>query len=435
MRSVVVVIALAACGDNLAAPAPVDDARSGDRLKLEWHLYEDGTRQLEPTAFYDVRLHARCTPAPWADDTLRCVPAAGETAFTDAACTEEVGQARTRNPQFFVRTDVQGGVARPAQLFRAGPRRDAPAALYARRGDACVAIAVEPDATFYDLGGPGDVVELVAVEEGAGDDRLGLALWTAGDGLRAPRGFVDRELGVPCRPQARGDGGAACVPDAVPVARHFVDHQCTAPAVVAGAAPALAAVGAGACATYHAVEPTPVTAAYARRGDACVRVDAAVPAYRLGAAIALPAVERHLEDAGRRLQRIVVTAGALRAYDARLYDTATRTECARHALAYGSRCLPADAAPARRVFANAVCGYEVAIAEVPATCASGAFAVAGGAEPSVHVIGAPHAEPVFARGPDDACGPYAPAADAVAHAAGPALPLDVFVGAIPYGER
>jgi len=446
MRLLVALIALAACGDNLPFEE-LEEARSGTRLKLEWHLYEDGTQQLAPDAFYDAHLHARCTPAPWSDATIRCVPEGGDTVFTDAACTSELGRAHGRAPRFFVGRDLIAGAAIAARVYRAGSRLETPpAARFERRDGACTAAASEPDgATYYALGAAIDGAGLVeVVHTDLGDAPLGLRLRTTVDGLRAPLGFIDRALGVACRPEDRA-GGAACVPVDAVAATAFADADCEEPAVIVdiaaeptASAPAYAFTGVDGCAAYHAVGAELTAIPFQRVGEACVRMPATMRAFGLGAPLALPAIARTIEDTPTgRLRRIVLTAGELRGYDPRLFDTATRAECERHPFAYGSRCLPAHAPSALRLFANDRCGHEVAIAEVARTpCAPVAFAIARGeGDATVHAIGAPYTGPLFAQDGAGACIAHTTPADRVPHALGPALPPDVFVAAIPFSER
>src|SRR5687767_4599002 len=99
MRVLIYALVLAACGDNALPQEPLFAGLSGSRIKLQWYLYQDGARELDTTAFYDAGLHARCAPLKWGDDTLRCVPPADDTVFTDADCTTEIGRSINTRPK------------------------------------------------------------------------------------------------------------------------------------------------------------------------------------------------------------------------------------------------------------------------------------------------------------------------------------------------
>ena len=108
-RWVALVVACAACGDNLPAGPELIIAVSGTRLAVQKYRYDDGTELAVGNELYDTELHARCRSQRWIDDTVRCVPVVDEAVYSDAACTELVGLGRTiEKPTHFVAYDQIG---------------------------------------------------------------------------------------------------------------------------------------------------------------------------------------------------------------------------------------------------------------------------------------------------------------------------------------
>lgn len=437
--------ALAACGDDLDAP-PAYAPASGAQLQLERYRYADGTEQTDTSMFYDTKLHAECTPQPWADGTLRCTPAGDEARFTDAACTVAVGLAESppRRPTSFLGYDLVDGALRPARLYRVNGTTDAFAQYYLQRGDACTGPFPSPFATdYYTLGAlePTDALALTDSELGAG--RIGLHIREAADGMHVPIAVWDRELEVACTPAANGDT-VACEPNGAVAATEFLDPACHEPAVVApvldGAPPAATVVDALGCTRYHAVGDEVDAAVYHRDGDACTRVGfpLASRTFRLGPELALPQLARTVEGGARRLREITLSPvddPDLRFVGDRLVDTATREECTRVTVDDVTSCLPTSVAPVLTLYRTG-CLVPVGVVEVvEPTCTPVAFA----AQPSddgdgldVFAIGDPVTEPLY---DGNTCTVYAPPPGHVVRALGPALPPDAFPTALKFGSR
>ena len=440
----VVVCALvvaAGCGDNIAiidlyAPA------SGTRLKLGGYLYQDGTRQLDPSTFYDARLHAGCAPVIWTDGLSRCVPGGGDTVFLDAECTMEIGRTHEPHvPAVLVRTETIAGRSIPTRAFLRGPKTETPVANYVLREGMCEPLELDPSVKDYYL--TGAVLfddDLVAFEPSeVGDARVGLRIVTTADGLRAPVAFHDRELEIECSPATQADGSSACVPVGVPSATVFADQQCTEPAVavVAPNVPAIvAAIDATGCTSYHTLG-APAAELYARTATGCNRVFTE-RAFTIGAPIDAAPIDRTIEaDPDRRIQRIETTSGGLRAFDDRLYDTAMRAECERHTKGEISRCLPIGP-PALRVYATSRCSLELRVAEVVRpSCTEPAFALAETEDGvDVHAIGEPYVGELYQRDTEGGpCQLHVTPFGAKPHALGPALPIDTFLLGIKFGDR
>lgn len=445
MRLALLVVVLAgACGDNVHVD-DVLEATSGSRIKLEWHLYEDGTRQAERAVFYDINVHARCTPQRWVDDVIRCVPIAEDAVYIDETCENLVGRGRTiEKPTHFIGHDTLAGATLPARLYRAGQVTEPVERFYEQRDGECVGPFLNPpDLTYYALVDEIAGSSLVEMrDEEVGDGRLGVRLRATDDGLRVPVALRDRDLDLPCIPVPRSDGSVHCAPSEVSNATLFGDPACEDPVIIiseAVAVPTLARVAdPGGCARYHAVGAEQTGPLYRRDGGACTRVAPIPPsrAFAVSGEIELPVLERAIEDVpARRLQRIVLHAGDLRFIDERLHDTATRADCQRQSLGETVRCLPAVLASASMLFTRS-CAVEVPIAEIPqATCERIGFAIANtDVGVAIHAVGDRQSDPLFAL-TGGGCQPYAGAPGNELRTLGPAIALETFSSAVSYGER
>ena len=442
-----VAIAAVACGDNVRIAEPYE-AASGSRLKLQYYLYEDGAEEWDTRAFYDARLHTHCTQARWSDGVVRCVPDADDAVYTDADCTLVIGRGATiSRPTYFVGYDLVGGKLLPARVFRAGPKTAAVAQLYERQDGECRGPFVNPleGIQHYELLGELAGPDLVVLDDSElGEGRLGLHIRTTADGLRIPIGLHDRELDIACGPAVQADGSIACEPIDLATATLFGDHTCSVPVVAVGLAdpPPLVAKVAdpeGCRHSYHTVDDEVVPPLYRRDRDSCVR--AAVPSsqrwFAVGTHIEPPVIGRTIERvAGRRLQRTIVHADELHVVRDGLFDTATRTECQRASDGMVSRCIPAGAATATRLFSTG-CIVEVRVAELPdRACDRPTFAVAITEQGlDVHVVAAPHQGALYLPDEGGRCVRYTSPRGVVAHSLGPPIPADTFVGALTYSDR
>lgn len=433
-----------ACGDNVYVE-DLFEATSGSRLKLEWHLYEDGTRQAETAVFYDINVHARCTPVRWIDGVLRCVPIAEDAVYIDAECENLVGRARTiEKPTHFIGYDALAGTTLPARLYRAGLMTTPVEEFYEKREGMCVGPFLNPPALTYfqlvdEIAGS-DLVEIR--EDEAGEGRLGVRVRSTDDGVSLPIGLRDRDLDVACTPAPREDGSFYCAPTDAAVASLFQDPACAEPVITissAASVPTMAKVAdPSGCARYHAVGAEQTGPLYRHDGEVCTRV-APVPARRvfaIGAELDLPVLDRTIENvSARRLQRIVLGAGDLRFVDERLYDTATRADCQRRSIGEAVRCLPAVAANASVLFTGS-CVVEVRIAELPQrTCEPIGFATATTSDGmAIHAIGDRAVDTLYQL-TGTACQPYPGAAGNVLRTLGPPIAPETFSSAVSYGER
>lgn len=432
------------CGDNLHVD-DVFEATSGSRLKIEWHLYEDGTRQAETAVFYDINVHARCTPQLWIDGAIRCVPIAEDAIYIDATCDNVVGRGRAiEKPTHFIGYDALAGTSLPARLYRAGPMATPVAQFYEKREGICRGPFQNPsDLTYYELVDEiagSDLVEIRDEETGVG--RLGIQIRSTADGVSLPIGLRDRDLDAKCAPMPREDGSFQCAPIDTAVATVFHDRVCEEFAITvsdAVAVPTLARVAdPSGCARFHAVGAELSGPVFRREGEMCIRM-VAVPGRRvfaLAAELDLPVLGRTIEDVSRRrLQRIVLGEGDLRFVADRLYDTATRADCQRRTIGDAVRCLPAVVADASVLFTSS-CAVEVQVAEIPQrTCEPIGFAVATTADGmAIHAIGDRAATALY-QFTGGTCQPYAGAPGNVVRMLGPPIAPETFSRAVSYGER
>ncbi|HEX7843185.1 MAG TPA: hypothetical protein VF469_37195 [Kofleriaceae bacterium] len=440
-RWLALAIACAGCGDNLTRPADPLAPVSGARLALQKYRYDDGTEQAVATEFYDTELHVRCTPQPWPDAAVRCVPSVDDAEYTDPACTALVGLGRTiTKPTHFVARDAATGAM--THVWRAGAAIAPIAQTYAIAGGACVGPTPVPAGliSFFAVGDEVDATALVAFHTAEiDDDRLGVQLRETDDGLRVPSGLRDRALDAACTATVQGDGSVVCEPAGAATASWFRDPGCSEPVVAAGAsAPAIARfIEPSGCASYHRVGPEVTSPVYRRDGDACTPVDASAlgQLFAVGEPIELPVLGRVLEGApGRRLQRIFLGHGALRVPDDRLFDTALGLDCKPRALRDTVRCLPASAIAATTLFSDSGCTTQIRVAELPRhSCERPAFATAN--RPfQVRAIGEVATSPVF-QAVGGTCQPYTGAPSNELRALGAPIDLTTFPSAIYFGER
>lgn len=445
-------VLLFACGDN-HPEIEVFEPTNGTRLTIEQYQFDDGTRLVQPTAFYDRRIHARCTPQEWIDGVTRCVPDAEEAFYRDETCETLFGRATKKFPTHFIARDIRpDDTARwPARVFAVGAKDDPIAQYYRREGTGEDGMPIctgpfpspidEEGTQYYELAGEVGGEDLVPITETEiGDGRLGLVVRRSDDGAVVPLGFRDRELDIACAPVPRGDGGA-CQPIDAPPAELFADNSCTTPAYLADAdtePPAVASTRSpDGCLGYHAVQTEPVARAYRDTGTGCIAVPTSLRVLPLGPPIELAVVERTVDTRPKhRVQRILASEGELHVYADRMFDTATRAECVLQKMGTALRCVPTTLAPIVRVFQPG-CTVERRLAEVPLrACEPFAFAANPTGETlEIHAIGDPFDGTAYTFGTFGTCVPYTPPSDRALYDVGPLLPDETFVGAVPFGAR
>ncbi|MFN0253700.1 MAG: hypothetical protein ACKV2T_42925 [Kofleriaceae bacterium] len=448
MRRALVLSLLVACGDDRPEIEELEPT-SGSRLAIEQYQFDDGTRLVQPSAFYDRRIHARCTPQEWLDGVTRCVPDAEIAYYREDTCLTLFGVGNAiEHATHFLATDTRAdGSQFWARAFEADGRFDEPIGTgYVKRGSSCTAVGIPQleTTTYWNLGGEIGGEDLVPItEREIGEGRLGLAVRASDDGALVPLGFRDHDLGVACSPTPSG----TCEPTEVPTSDVFAENTCTQPAILVGTdepAPPLAGKrGSDGCRVFHTVESTQATRAFRDSSGGCTPVATGQRVLPLGAPVELPQVTRTIGDAPkRRVQRITVplslASGDVQVVTTRVFDTATRSECelrqAGDTLAL--RCLPTALAPIVRLFQPG-CVVERRLAEVPAAaCEPFAFAMYDTGEMlEIHALGDPFDGTAYTIGSFGACTPYTARAGTSLFHVGPLLPADTFVGAVAFGAR
>src|SRR5437868_3671383 len=92
-------------GSGSGSAVDPDGAHSGQRLKIVWYEFNDGTRTFDGTFFDTVRKEHCFLYDGWADGKAYCAPskATSNVVYTDAGCTQKavqvfVDQACPRQP-------------------------------------------------------------------------------------------------------------------------------------------------------------------------------------------------------------------------------------------------------------------------------------------------------------------------------------------------
>jgi hypothetical protein len=440
MRAIVVLFAIAACGDNIEPDLNI--ARSGWRLKLMFYDYGDDTRELERQWFHDGLRGERCTPRMWSDGVTICTPESTDTVFPTSDCVHPLGRVPTGRPvpPYFVRDYYLAGAWVPSRIFVAGERAEVPALGWEKRDGACLGPYETAGFDYYEIGRelPRSELARITHPDARTTARLALTSVASEDGLYAPTGVTDRELEVRCLPDASpGSDETRCVPDGVATAEYFNDPACTVPELAITRGDALPALlrhhdARSACTSYHAVgvevDAPPL---YHRNGPSCV--DIAAPAtnryFVAGAPRELGTFARVRDATPRRLHPIELAHGDLRIADELLFDETLATECRRGEIDGAMYCLPATSIAIVERFADDACVATVPLAEVhTGACAPPAtFALAPSR--AIHAIGTVHTAPLYHLSTGDRCLPYAIPEGIVLHDVGPPLPVATFAAA------
>ena len=433
MRRALFALLLVACGDNLPDSAPV---RSGERLKLGWYVYDDGTRQRETAWYYDAQLDARCTARTWSDGLRYCTPVIGEAIYTDETCTRAVGRTSGFAPEvtFFAASFYLAGDAAPSQLFRRGPPVTAPAARYEKHATGCMGpFEIEPQLFYFELG---DNVQLARLKHEA--PRVGGALAivdeTSDDGLRVPHALLDVAANEACTTVDRANATSIeCVTASTALASYFHDAACTEPELDAD--PYIVPMrarrfeSATSCWHYYSVGGDVLAPPlYEVIGGTCMPV--APPGGRRYFVVAdpfqMPVLERVRESSTRRLQHVERVLGDVRVDDPLLYDSELDADCVRDE---ELRCVPTTASEVlASFFSDAGCTQVIELAFVPSgTCDPPArFAKRGGI---YYPALAAYAGQIYELSTGDRCKTYSPPAPLVAYDVGAALDPQAFARA------
>lgn len=438
MKRFVVLLALAACGDNIEPDPNV--ARSGVRLRLVHYDYGDGSRETETAWFHDAARTERCTPRRWSDGVTICTPDFTDTVFPTSDCASALGRVPIGDatPPYFVRHYYLGGDWVPSRIYLPGEPADVPTYAWVIQDGACIGPYDTVGFAYFELGAELARTGFARVTHPQLPTTARLALETiaSDDGLYVPTGL--RELDAPCVPAVSpGADTTVCVPAGVATAEYFHDAQCAEPELaVAFGDPVPAVIRAhdarSGCTSYHAlgasVDAPPL---YHRNGPSCVPIAAPTSnAYYLaGAPRELAALERIQHATSARLQPIELAAGDLRIADVLLYDATLATACRRGEHEGALRCLPVTSIDVIELFGDAACQTIVPLAEVRTGSCEPPASFARAPSGAFHAIDALHAAPLHHLSTGDRCLPYAIPDGIALHDVGPALAAETFTTA------
>ncbi len=448
MHRLLLIVGFVGCGDN-AIPHDRFEARSGDRIKLRWYAYDDGTRQWDPLAFQDTARDERCTVQRWSDGYTYCTPTAMPTVYSDPACTDEMGRwlATQQPPSYFFREYSLIGEDVVSRIYRRADGRSAPETTYELDHGNCVA-TTSTGWNYFVLGAevPRETFARVRLLTAIGSERLGLDAYTTDDGLYVPveherPELFDRTLDDQCRVLDRPNQPTTiCEPALVGEAEFSRDPACGSTDLLVTEAsqpvPAVVAAETAGCKSYarrgSEIASVPV---FLPIGDACVSVNVPADAhlFEIGGPFDIPVLERRHEETGHRLERILLTDGVTTVVDSLLFDTTLGVDCSRVFADAMYRCLPATSlAQVFPYFSDPTCVSPIELAFVetgdcdPAT----RFAIdQRGTEPSVRPLVAAYPGRIYEISTADTCLEYIPGGRQIAFTVGAAMAPQAFVGA------
>jgi hypothetical protein len=434
MRLVALLLVMG-CGDNLADPGL---PHSGQRLKLGWYVYEDGTRQRDTSWYFDARLEQRCRSTAWSDGNRYCAPAADEAVYVSDSCTRAVGRTRidAAPAAHFATRFYLAGEPLPSRVFQRGAATSAPITIFERNNSGCIG-PLEPGDGFvyFELGEELDSLVQLRRSEPYGAGRLALIDEISDDGLRVPVAVFDQSAGAECRLTERPNSiGTICEPADLAIASYFHDAACTEPVLATSAAspPSLAKLDdvATSCTSYfHVGGEVTAPPLYERIGGVCVAT--APPGGQRffvmdgPGDVASMSRERNPQDTDR-LHRIERFRDEIRFDDPFLFDDLLDAECRRDV---DDRCVPATGAQVQSWFADPQCQTAIDVAAVPSGSCDvprPRFARSGD---TYFIATGPRVDTTFELSTGDTCKPYLPPAPLALYEISSALARTSFAAA------
>lgn len=220
-----ILLALAACGDNIEA-----GYSPGARIVPYGDIYEGGVEVPDPTAFRDLARGEDCTPQQWSDGGMYCTPQTVETVYADPFCRKLVAHT-LGDAAGYAATQFLPPYGEPmiSKLHALGDEQ--PIAGYYRplAGDCVGPMPAEAGARFFAVSDSELTTasfERIAREVTPIDDRLALIRLRADDGLSVPLGFRDIASNFDCTLDHD-----RCAPSKATAGQHlFTDAACSVPA-------------------------------------------------------------------------------------------------------------------------------------------------------------------------------------------------------------
>ncbi|MBZ0233600.1 MAG: hypothetical protein K8M05_14840, partial [Deltaproteobacteria bacterium] len=174
---------------------------SGSRLELQWHAFDDGSRQLDTVEIFDAQRGEACVARSWDDGNAYCTPGGRQlsnmvTVFTSASCDATALRRIDGREATYVHTVVDGAIA---ALHRAD---EVTLDAFWVRDDAgaCAGPYAAAGQHFYQRGVAVPASELTRVEAREIDagGRVNLRANVSDDGLALPVGLRDATFGFDC---------------------------------------------------------------------------------------------------------------------------------------------------------------------------------------------------------------------------------------------
>ncbi len=431
-RWLVVVGALAGCGDNASGRPAVAGIRDGTRLVARY-LAADGAAVFR--IWHDTERGIDCAFQPASDGEYRCLPnwpdvTYANDEYADASCTQPVVRApRCQAPRYaFGRAMATARCNKPSgrAVFAVGPARASRTVFVYRAGVCQEAFTIGAADALYDLGDKLPATDFVAAQLGpASSDALAPYTFTADDGAIQADAVWDAVRGGEC-----GGGGRAepprCRPSEVALHYDFVwaDAACSIQAAVdlsqnrpCATPTAIVGFGAGPNLRELGARVPAADVHHTNMDNVCTLAPPQMTSdpndfYLEGAAIlddTLPVMSRVLDGAGRvRAERYADAAGHPLAASRGFYDTVVDEHCYPSQFLDGTvRCVPnstayADAAGSGGIYADAACtqpiaAYDAAAPPMPAIVVTHAPRDACDAVlyDATHAAGAPYTGALF----------------------------------------
>nr|HEX4314643.1 hypothetical protein [Kofleriaceae bacterium] len=453
-----------------AGTANADDgAHSGERLKIVWWVFNDGTRTWDGT-LYDTERKENCfIYEGWSDGKTYCAPlkANSNVVFTDAACSQKAVQVFTdpncpaAAPPSILDYDYTTCSENPARVYQRGGKLATVAQYYLNYGTGCIGpFDDDGDSDYYALGPLAtDLAEVTLADApDAGTGRLSTRMWTSTDGLALPARMRDSQLGTDCFAAYLGPGAQSslCDPETAGYFSYAHDASCSVPEFDASpgcAAPAIASTYSSSC-PYDNGQYFEVGAKTSAPplfiGDSASSCSQATPVSgdsyfaATGAALSLAPLSRTVDSAAnKRIQLIHLTTPDGLAYrDQTLFDATSGTECFPEQLPDGTKlCFPEVPYGVSAYYSDAGCSTELDLVEVytggstcQATPAAKYTEEFVAPEPGtcnysyeVHSVGGKHTGTVFTGFPGE-CSVYAPTTSEL-YDVGPIVPFSQFAAA------
>lgn len=442
--SPLLVLALLACGDNLADPT---QPHSGSRLKLAWYEYDGGARELETGWYFDHALGERCTPMSWSDGHRYCAPAADEAVYVTGTCTRALGRTLvglTPAP-FFATTFKLAGASSPvpSRLFRRGKTALAPVAIWQKGATGCIPLDLEDNFEYFELGTELPTSDLVRLRRGDphGAGELAVIHEIGDDDLRVPVALYDRAADAECTTTDLPNlVSVPCTPVSTTTTAYFLDPECTdlVVAVPSGTTPSLASLHdvRTSCSTYYRMGRElvllPLQLMFEQSGTTCA-LTARPSGYRffeLAERVYVPALGRVRDPGTQRIRSITRVSGALQLPDPLMYDAELDTECLHDD---EMQCVPRTlgrAVPetANAHYADPQCQTPIGLAFVPRGACDPPQRFASDGADYYELLG-PYSKPIYVPSTGDTCSGYAPPEPYVSYRIGARMDRSAFARA------